>query len=531
MNVVLRRKSVIIVALTVFLLPYALLNTWNWFRELRLTTSEFMARQISISDQLNLLKDKFSHAEYLLHLRQKRLHFLNMTQTQPCNRKVENNSTGHLLRPEDILSRDGLLEIPTVFQHMPHILDRPDALIPRILIGKGRQRVSLVIGVPTVQRTTHNYVDETLESLLRNLNESEEADVVVILMVADITNLAITDVFINELRETFALHIEKGTLEILAPSPSYYPDFDKLPPTLGDPPERMKWRTKQTLDFAYLMMYAHTKGTYYLQLEDDVVTKPNYATKIKTFVDTANDFIMAEFASLGFIGKLFRSSELPTFVEFILLFYETKPVDWLLTNYLFVKVCLELSDTKYCPKAMEKAVKRFKPALFQHMGVESSLKGKVQKLREKDFGKVDLFVPHENNPSTKKIWTSLKVYQSHSLEDAYNGKNYFWALNPQPADTVTIEFKDPIIISSYLFKSGNAEHPTDQFYDAVVEVATGPGTGNETYTWEQVGNFRRGIAEGALASKKPSLAIRIRAVSESAFWVTLREIWIQTVQR
>lgn len=95
--------------------------------------------------------------------------------------------------------------------------------------------------MPTVQRSTHNYVDETLESLLRNLNESEEADVVVILMVADITNLASADVFIAELRDTFASYVEKGTLEILAPSPDYYPDFDKIPPTLGDPPERVKY--------------------------------------------------------------------------------------------------------------------------------------------------------------------------------------------------------------------------------------------------------------------------------------------------
>lgn len=80
-------------------------------------------------------------------------------------------------------------------------------------------------------------------------------------------------------------------------------------------------------------------------------------------------------------GKLFKSADLPTFIEFILLFYETKPVDWLLSNYLFIKVCLDNYEPKYCPKALERAVRRFKPSLFQHMGVESSLKGKVQKLR------------------------------------------------------------------------------------------------------------------------------------------------------
>lgn len=145
-------------------------------------------------------------------------------------------------------------------------------------------------------------------------------------------------------------------------------------------------------------------------------------------------------------------------------------------------------------------------------------------LQEKDFGKVDLFVPHESNPQAKKAWTTLKVYEAHTVEDAYLGKSFFWALNPQPGDTVNIEFATATIISSYLFKSGNPEHPTDQFYDAVVEVATAPGLGNETYSWTQVGKFHRGIAEGALPNKAACLAIRIRALTESAFWVTLREV-------
>ena len=166
-------------------------------------------------------------------------------------------------------------------------------------------------------------------------------------------------------------------------------------------------------------------------------------------------------------------------------------------------------------------------------------------LQEKDFGKVELFIPHQDNPPTKKLWTSLKIYQSHSLDDAYSGKSYFWALNPQPGgrftdcrdvdhevylqfhfvgDSVNMEFSSPVHLTYFLFKSGNAEHPTDQFYDAVVEVATELGSGNETYVWSQVGSFRRGVAEGSLAGKKPAFAIRIKATAESAFWVSLREV-------
>ena len=37
---------------------------------------------------------------------------------------------------------------------------------------------------------------------------------------------------------------------------------------------RSKWRTKQNIDFSYLMMYAQSRGRYYCQMEDDVIAKP-----------------------------------------------------------------------------------------------------------------------------------------------------------------------------------------------------------------------------------------------------------------
>lgn len=94
----------------------------------------------------------------------------------------------------------------------------------------------------------------------------------------------------------------------------------------------MRWRTKQNLDYVYLMMYAQSKGAYYLQLEDDVITKPNYVAVMKDFISKqyqqTEQWLMIEFSSLGFIGKLFRTSDLPVMIDFILLFYKDKPVDW-----------------------------------------------------------------------------------------------------------------------------------------------------------------------------------------------------------
>jgi len=62
-----------------------------------------------------------------------------------------------------------------------------------------------------------------------------------------------------------------------------------------------------------------------------------------------------------------------------------------------------------------------KPSLFQHIGVHSSLKGKVQKLKEKDFGKTGMHTPvrkisdqeienKKENIEGRKLHESVRTY-------------------------------------------------------------------------------------------------------------------------
>jgi alpha-1,3-mannosylglycoprotein beta-1,4-N-acetylglucosaminyltransferase A/B len=78
---------------------------------------------------------------------------------------------------------------------------------------------------------------------------------------------------INSLNITYGDAIAKGQLEIIVPPSDYYPDFeshldDKI---YGDSPERVKWRSKQNFDYAYLIRYAHNKGEFYLQVNDSLL--------------------------------------------------------------------------------------------------------------------------------------------------------------------------------------------------------------------------------------------------------------------
>ena len=45
--------------------------------------------------------------------------------------------------------------------------------------------------------------------------------------------------------------------------------------------DRVEWGTKQSLDFAFLMMYVMDWGMYYVQLEHDIITKKGFVTTMK----------------------------------------------------------------------------------------------------------------------------------------------------------------------------------------------------------------------------------------------------------
>ena len=132
-----------------------------------------------------------------------------------------------------------------------------------------------------------------------------------------------------------------GLLEIISPPASFYPNLDDLRVTLNDPLERVKWRTKQNLDYAFLMMYAIGRGTYYVQLEDDILTTSGYISKMVKYALTSTnskiDWFILDFCQLGFIGNLLFVAML---IDFI---YSSN----LLFSELFITSLLSSFNSKY----------------------------------------------------------------------------------------------------------------------------------------------------------------------------------------
>lgn len=305
----------------------------------------------------------------------------------------------------------------------------------------------MVLGIPTVKREVQGYLLATLKNLIDKMTPEEALDTIIIVMVAE-TDSEYVSYVAKQIEVQFPIETESGLLEVISPSASYYPDLSKLRDTLGDDHQRVVWRSKQNLDFAFLMSYAQAKGTFYIQLEDDILAKKNFITTMKSYalqkISQKENWFVLDFCQLGFIGKLFKCVELPWLIQFFLMFHNDKPVDWLLDHLVSTKVCSLDKDSKHCKMAKAELWLHYKPSLFQHIGMHSSLKGKVQKLKDKQFGKITLYYAHENPDAT--VETRITPYKQYTLNKAYRGESFFWGLLPQPGDHLKFKFKHPIYV-------------------------------------------------------------------------------------
>lgn len=396
----------------------------------------------------------------------------------------------------------------------------------------------MVLGIPTVKRDHQSYLQSTLRSIFNNIQPEEEKDTLVVIFIAE-TDLAFVTETAKSIKASFAPQLESGILEIMSPPAEFYPDMGGIRQTLGDSLERVQWRSKQNLDYAFLMMYAQWRGTFYVQLEDDILTKPNFVATMRDFAlekaAAHEPWFVIDFCQLGFIGKMFSSSSLPLLIQFLLSFYNDKPGDWLLDNVIQTKVCKLDQDFKKCQKEKQVLWIHYKPSLFQHIGTHSSLKGKVQKLKDKQFGKVSLFTPHRNPNAV--LETKIKHYKQYSLTRAYRGETFYWGLVPQPGDYIVFRFKPPVELSGFKFVSGNAEHPSDRFDETTVEIMLKKDP-TESLEYQKnndgfyvVGHFNEnGVAEGDLDVEKLGKIKELRLLVSKSHenWAILSEIFLRT---
>lgn len=158
-----------------------------------------------------------------------------------------------------------------------------------------------MIGIPTVCRKNENYLSSTLSSVVNHLYGVKGVSVVV--CVCDTRRECRENIKTN-LTRTFLPHIKSELIHVIETPGNLYTPLSSLKRTFNDSEERVHWRSKQNLDYSYLMQYCANRSDYYLHLEDDVITVPNFIDKIQNYMESVNKpWAMLEFSTLGFIGK------------------------------------------------------------------------------------------------------------------------------------------------------------------------------------------------------------------------------------
>ncbi|XP_023237083.1 alpha-1,3-mannosyl-glycoprotein 4-beta-N-acetylglucosaminyltransferase C-like [Centruroides sculpturatus] len=393
-------------------------------------------------------------------------------------------------------------------------------ITPSLSAEDNQRKTYLTIGIPSVKRKTDNYLFQTLQSIIKGSSREELQNITIVVLVADVNSVD-RHGRIREIKSAFEDHIKSGLLHIIETTPSIYPPFITLHQTYNDSMERVHWRSKQVIDFALLFNYSVYLSDYFLILEDDVLCAPHFITAVREFIDFQQEsWVSLTFTGFLIIGRLLKSSDLPRLVSFLMLFYSEKPIDLLILQFIDLLV------------PSQRTIIRRIPSLFQHIGLRSSLDGKIQKLKDKTFtGVANKF--EANNPSADII-TTITTYDNFYPELAYNsGFGYFWGQSPKINDTFDVIFHKPSLIEHIYIETGSKDHNKDILLHGVVEVglhfikmesSNKPLCSNYT----MVGSFKNGKAEinSLMHQHIPIQCIRIRVLQKQSNWLVISQIAI-----
>ncbi|CAM5170976.1 unnamed protein product [Eretmochelys imbricata] len=388
----------------------------------------------------------------------------------------------------------------------------------RYLAGSPPSRKKfLTVGLSSVKRKRGNYLLDTLKSIFSQSAQEELEEMVVVVHLADPDSEWNTQV-VMDITARFTPHLLRGQLLVIHAPPECYPPLEGLKRNYNDAEDRVRFRSKQNVDYAYLLSFAANLSSYYLMIEDDVECSKSFFTAIRKAVASQEGsyWVTLEFSKLGYIGKLYHSSDLPQLAQFLLLFYQEMPCDWLLGHFRLLLT--------------QKKVIRFKPSLFQHMGLYSSFQGTVNQLKDDDF-EADSLDPPDNPPAV--MFTDIDTFEAYLPSKAYSTMpEYFWGKAPAAGSHFTIVFHQPARISRLQVHTGSKERHSDYLRAGAVELGSqrqGNGKGCALYT--HVGAFekghfeRRGLENSTAAAAE---CVRILVTESQSEWLIIRSISIWT---
>ena len=356
--------------------------------------------------------------------------------------------------------------------------------------------------------------------MIDNTSEEDRREINIVIFLADLDETP-KSTALTEIRNSFEKYINEGFIRVIIAPKEYYPPLWNLRKKFGDNPKRIFWRSKQNIDFAFLMCYCHGLSQYYLHLEDDVLPAPSFYHKLRDFISSIKiAWPILDVSYQGHVAKVYHGNDLENLATYFYLMYDEMPVDWLIIFWRQIKYDRPYKEEFIFPPA----------SLFQHIGSESSFEENKNRGKsiEEYFDRYD--VKYKGlNPSA-----SVRSEMISSLgqpQDVYNkGYGYFWAKDVKKDDFITVVFTSVVTVRKVFVDTGSYTAPKDQLQSAVLQASLNnikeqQTTGSsECKNFETIADFKKGKVEVTFDGGKSMTCLRILVLSTQETWVFFREI-------
>ena len=144
-----------------------------------------MQDEIALQNSIAELQAKLEHLHSKYITSQEEIELL-------THQLVQSSENNHILPDFQFYMNNSMsnitsIKLPSIYNFLPHFLNDPNSLRPAFVQSKGRSGVSIVLGVPTVERVVQKYLLATLKNLIDRMTPAETADTLIVVLVAEVS--------------------------------------------------------------------------------------------------------------------------------------------------------------------------------------------------------------------------------------------------------------------------------------------------------------------------------------------------------
>ena len=389
-----------------------------------------------------------------------------------------------------------------------------------------------IIGLPTIIRQRDDYFQHTLERIflsLRNTNISFQ----LIVQIGEKNDSQIAKCIstASKLAQKYGFSSE---IEIVLPNPTLYNVLEHGLTELD------KWRRKLFLDVIHLLLYVSTKSGFYLHLEDDLDPIDNFLYHIEIFRKEIRvvNWIMLEYSTLGFMGKMFHMQHVPKLLNLIFQEMNENTTGEELIDKFITSFC---TRKQTCAHEMNKLRLLHRPSLFQHIGHYSSW----PEANWTNCSDVNFPLGHEPWPWSDipiyvnppaRISTTLKLYHPDAISKLYEMTDVLLAKPAKSGDVIYFNFTPSVTIEEFFIRTKHFLYPNKGLSTGTLievlplksqQIDQKQGGILKSYSgFITVGEVNdRGIAEGSLGENFGQLvSLRLLVTSNQSTDVLVKEL-------